>query len=100
METLTREQISSSAGSALLEFGAEWCGYCQRAQPLIQRALAKHPDVRHIKIEDGKGKRLGRQYAVKLWPSLIFLKDGKEVSRLVRPSDAEIISQHLRELES
>ncbi|HEU4709156.1 MAG TPA: thioredoxin family protein, partial [Methylophilaceae bacterium] len=67
------------SGPALLEFGAEWCGYCQTAQPLIKAALAKHPNIRYIKIEDGKGKRLGRQFGVKLWPSLIFLKDGKEV---------------------
>ncbi len=95
MNGLTLEQIESMPGSSLLEFGAEWCGYCQAAQPWIKAALAKHPSVRHIKIEDGKGKRLGRQFGVKLWPSLIFLKDGKEVSRLVRPQSAEIILQHL-----
>ena len=99
MEGVTREQIEQMPSSVLLEFGAKWCGYCQRAQPLISNALVKHPNVRHIKIEDGKGKRLGRQFGIKLWPSLIFLKDGKEVSRLVRPPDAEIIVQHLIELE-
>jgi len=99
MEVPSREQIENTPGPVLLEFGAEWCGYCQAAQPLIQSALARHPDVRHIKIEDGKGKRLGRQFGVKLWPSLIFLKDGKEVSRLVRPHNADIIVQHLAELE-
>jgi len=62
---------------------------------LIKAALSKHPNIRHIKIEDGKGKRLGRQFGVKLWPSLMFLKDGKEVSRLVRPQDADLILQHL-----
>ena len=98
MEDFTREEIESTQAPLLLEFGAEWCGYCQAAQPLIQSALAKHPNVRHIRIKDGKGKRLGRQYGVKLWPSLIFIKDGKEISRLVRPRDADIIAQHLAEL--
>ena len=99
MEGLTLEQIECTPGPLLLEFGAEWCGYCQAAQPLIKTALAGHPDITHIKIEDGKGKRLGRQFGVKLWPSLIFLKDGKEVSRLVRPHDANHIDRHLSELE-
>lgn len=99
MENLTHEQIERVPGPLLMEFGAEWCGYCQRAQPLIKSALAKYPNIRHIKIEDGKGKRLGRQFGVKLWPSLIFLKDGKEVSRLVRPNDTAVIAQHLAELE-
>ena len=89
------ERIESLRGPVLLEFGAEWCEYCQGAQPLIQAALAEHTSVRHIKIEDGKGKRLGRQFGVKLWPSLIFLKDGKEISRLVRPDETNLILQHL-----
>jgi thioredoxin 1 len=100
MEDVTLEQIEQLSGSVLLEFGAEWCGYCRAAQPLIQSALAEHRDVRHIKIEDGKGKRLGRQFGVKLWPSLIFLKDGKEIGRLVRPHDAEAIMQLLAKLNS
>lgn len=99
MKELLREPIEHAPGTVLLEFGTEWCGYCQSAQPLIKSALAKYPNIRHIKIEDGKGKRLGRQYGVKLWPSLIFLKDGKEVSRLVRPHNAGIIERHLAELE-
>lgn len=99
MQDVTRDQIEYMSGPLLLEFGAEWCGYCQAAQPLIKSALANHPKVRHIKVEDGRGKRLGRQYTVKLWPSLIFLKNGKEVSRLVRPQNSDVISQHLEALE-
>ena len=95
MEDLTLEQIEQLPGPVLLEFGTGWCGYCQAAQPLISSALAEHPDVQHIKIEDGKGRRLGRQFGVKLWPSLIFLRDGKEISRLVRPNNAEVITQQL-----
>ena len=100
MEDVTLEQIEQLSGSVLLEFGAEWCGYCRAAQPLIQSALAEHRDVRHIKIEDGKGKRLGRQFGVKLWPSLIFVKNGKEIGRLVRPHDTEAIMQLLAKLNS
>jgi thioredoxin 1 len=47
--------------------------------------------VRHISVEDGKGKRLGRTFGVKLWPTLVLLRDGREVARIVRPrSHAEL----------
>src|SRR3954470_19061079 len=90
-----RSEVDSFPGPALLEFGTSWCGHCRRAQPLIAQALAAHPNVRHIKVEDASGKRLGRSFAVKLWPTLLFLKDGKEMAKLVRPQTAEEIEQAL-----
>jgi thioredoxin 1 len=45
--------------------------------------------VRHVKIEDASGKRLGRSFKVKLWPTLISLVDGREVARVVRPRSVD-----------
>ena len=87
-----RAEVDALAGATLLEFGSPWCGYCRRAQPLIAEALAAHPEVRHLKIADASGKRLGRSFGVKLWPTLVFLKDGKELDRLVRPGEARSIA--------
>jgi thioredoxin 1 len=89
------EDIAALAGPTLLEFGTGWCGHCAAAQPRIAEALAHHPEVRHIKVEDGPGRRLGRAYRVKLWPTLVFLRDGQEVGRIVRPPDAEAIDRAL-----
>jgi thioredoxin 1 len=91
-------EIEALAGATLIEFGSPWCGHCRRAQPLIAEALAAHPGVRHLKIADASGKPLGRSFGVKLWPTLIFLKDGKETSRLVRPRDAHAIGEALAKI--
>ena len=95
-----RADLDMLKGPAVVEFGATWCEYCQAAQPIIAAALVKYPNVNHIKIEDGKGQRLGRTYTVKLWPTLIFLKDGIESSRLVRPTDTASITAALDALAS
>ncbi|AVS62348.1 thioredoxin [Paracidovorax avenae] len=87
-EAPTREDIDRLQGAAVLEFGTPWCGYCQRAQPLIEAALKDHDAIQHIKVEDGPGRPLGRSFGVKLWPTLVFLRDGKEIDRVVRPQDA------------
>jgi len=83
-----RAVVDTLAGATVVEFGTGWCGHCRAAQPSIEAAFADHPGVRHIKVEDGSGRALGRSFGVKLWPTLVFLRDGKEVARLVRPQDA------------
>jgi thioredoxin 1 len=90
-----REEVDALAGPTLLEFGSPWCGWCRRAQPLIAEALASHPGVRHLKIADASGRRLGRSFGVKLWPTLVFLRDGSEVARAVRPAGTVEIRQGL-----
>lgn len=94
----TRTDIDGTSGAVLLEFGASWCGYCQAARALVDAALAQFPQARHIKIEDGKGRPLGRSFAVKLWPTLIFMADGAEKSRVVRPSSRSEIEAGLRSI--
>ena len=95
----TRAQIEALPGPTLLEFGANWCGWCQGAQPHIEAALSGHEGLRHLKEEDGKGRRLGRAFGVKLWPTLVFLRDGQEVARVVRPGSAEDVRQALAQLQ-
>ncbi|MEO6624291.1 MAG: thioredoxin family protein [Burkholderiaceae bacterium] len=82
---LGRSEIDALHGAVVLDFGTNWCGYCNRASPVIAAALAGPPAVRHIKVEDGSGRALGRSFGVRLWPTLVFLRDGQEVARLVRP---------------
>lgn len=94
-----RDEVDTLDGPTLVEFGSPWCGYCRRAQPLLASALASHPGVRHLKIADASGKRLGRSYGVKLWPTLVFLDAGREVERLVRPKDEAEIAEALAKID-
>ena len=94
-----RPEVDALPGAVVLEFGTGWCGHCSAAQSAIETALDQHPHVPHLKIEDGPGRALGRSFRVKLWPTLVFLRDGQEVARAVRPRDVEDVAAGLRRID-
>ena len=95
-----RGELDSIAGPVLVEFGSPTCGHCRAAQDPIAAAMAAHPGVLHFKIEDGRGRPLGRSFGVKLWPTLVFLRDGREVERLVRPRETAPVAAALAAIAS
>ena len=81
----TVEAVQTMMGLVLLEFGTDWCPHCLGAQGAIRSVLELRADIQHLKVEDGPGRRLGRFFRVKLWPTLVLLQDGQEIRRAVRP---------------
>ena len=79
------EHVQAMPGLLLLDFGTDWCGHCMAARAAVDAWTQAHPQVAHVRVEDGRGRRLGRGFTVKLWPTLILLRDGTEVARVVRP---------------
>lgn len=93
---LQRETADGLQGLVVLQFGTNWCGHCQNAQAVVEPVLAARPDVQRHLIEDGPGRPLGRSYRIKLWPTLVLLRDGRELGRVVRPQDASQVQDLLQ----
>ncbi len=95
-----RAAIDVLSGATVLQFGTDWCGYCRASERSIEPVMGERPDVRRVLVEDGKGRPLGRSFRVRLWPTLIFLADGVEVARLVRPMRKTDVEEALRTLDN
>lgn len=97
-EQHTRAEIDALPGATVVQFGTDWCGYCVAAARVVEPVLADAPGVRRIIVEDGKGRPLGRSFGVKLWPTLVFLRDGVEVARVVRPTSRQVVEEAVQAL--
>ena len=98
-EKLDRDEVDQSRGQLLLDFGTDWCGHCMAARASVDALVAAHPSLQHVRVEDGRGSPLGRSFRVKLWPTLVLMRDGVEVARVVRPrgtADIEPLAVALR----
>ena len=80
--------VQSAPGWVLLDFGTDWCGYCSAAREHVDRWLDGRSHVEHWRVEDGRGRALGRAFRIKLWPTLVLLHAGREITRVVRPGAA------------
>jgi thioredoxin 1 len=85
----SRAEVDAVPGMVVLEFGAPWCPHCIGAQPALEGLLDGRDDVTHLKVEDGRGRPLGRGFGVKLWPTVVVLRAGEELARGVRPRSAD-----------
>jgi len=71
----------------MIKFGAEWCGPCRMLKPAMNALTEKYNiEGSAIKITDvdvDKEADTAKQYNVRNIPTMVFLKDGEEVSRKV-----------------
>ena len=74
----------------VLDFWAEWCGPCKFMEPLIEdleKDLAGKVEFEKINVDENQDK--AAQFQVMSIPTYIFLKDDKEVDRIIGATGKE-----------
>ena len=71
----------AASGDVVVIFYADWCNPCKRMSPLIEAVAILMPNITFIKINRDYFQDLAKSYTVNSIPTLIFLRDGKEIGR-------------------
>ena len=79
-DTMQAEVIDSSQ-TVLLDFFAPWCGPCRMLAPVIDQIASENPDIKVVKISIDDEPELTQEYGIMTVPTLIVMKNGKEVNR-------------------
>ena len=90
-------EVEKSPLPVLLDLWAAWCGPCRLIAPTIE-ALAKELSGRVLvgKLNVDENQRTAARFGVQSIPTLLILKNGREVNRIVGVQSKEAILQTLK----
>ena len=86
-------EVLHTEKTVLLDFYADWCGPCQRLDPILEEIAAERPDIIIGKIDVDEETALANTYGIESMPTLIVMKNGNIVKKVIgyRPK-AELIT--------
>ena len=77
------QEVLKSEKPVLIDFYATWCGPCKMLSPIVEEVAAENEDIKVVKIDIDKEQNIAVQYEIMSIPTLVVIKDGKEVNRSV-----------------
>lgn len=91
--------VLESSMPAMVDFFATWCGPCKMLSPVIDEiAQELSGKAVVVKVDSDQMGETCADYSIKLLPTLVFFKDGKEVDRIVGVASKEDIVEKLQGL--
>ncbi len=81
----------------LLDFWAPWCPPCKVMNPIIEEIESENPDILVEKINIDEDSATAQEYNVMSIPTYVFVKDGKEVDRIIGATSKSNIINKLTE---
>ena len=77
------KEVLEETRTVLVDFYADWCGPCKMISPVIEAIAKENTDVKFVKINVDEAQELAMNYNIMSIPTLLVIKDGKEVNRTV-----------------
>lgn len=89
------QEIMMNTGVALVDFYADWCGPCKMVSPIVDEIAEEYKSIKVGKINVDECPELAVSFGVVSIPTLVVVKDGKELTRIVGYRPKEDILEEL-----
>ena len=90
------EALVATPGLAIVDFWAEWCGPCRLIAPVLEEvAEASQGQVVLMKVNVDESPGLAARYGIRSIPTMLFVRDGEVVDRVVGAVPKAVLQQHI-----
>lgn len=87
------QEVLKSEKVVLVDFYADWCGPCKMLSPVMEKIAQENEDIKVVKINIDNQRDLALDYDVMSIPTVVAIKNGQEIDRLVGFADkSEILN--------
>lgn len=91
------EEVLKESKTVLIDFYADWCGPCQVLSPIVEEVAKENQDIKVVKVNVDTEEKLAIEYGAMSIPTLVVIKDGKEVKRSVGLISKEKVIELVKE---
>ena len=88
-------EVLKSEKPILIDFWATWCGPCMRQGPVVEELAQEGYSVGKVDVDQEPG--LAQQFKIMSIPTLLILKDGKEVQRFIGLTPKDTLRKFLED---
>lgn len=81
LENNNFNEVRERKGLSLIDFYADWCGPCRMVMPIVEDIASEREDLLVVKVNVDDNQNLAREFGVFSIPTLVVMKDGKEIAR-------------------
>ncbi len=93
-------RIWNESGALVCDFSAAWCGPCKMLEPVLRRLEKENPDITFVKVDVDELSDLSDEHKIQAMPTLLFVRRGREIKRIVGLQDHATLSKHVKRLKA
>ena len=92
------QEVVRAEGPVVVDFWATWCGPCMMLAPVMQELDGEMPGIKFCKVNVDDERDLAMEFQIDSIPTLLCVKDGHVVRRLVGYREKDVLKKELEAL--